>query len=183
MTIPINRTLYSLFFLIIIISSSCEKIKEAAEFDVLYSVPEVQVTVDSTILEVTDNALVILEKNISIDLDSIRQKHSLESFEEAMFDYIRIELVSPANADLKWISSLRAVVWDANSGEREVATYNSNGEAVKNIDMVLQNVSVKDYIMNQNFTLRIYATTAPPLVAPEVTFKLKSRIRITVQPL
>lgn len=183
MAIPINKTLYFISFLIILSFNSCEKIKEAAEFDVLYSVPEAEVTVDSTILEVTDNELVILEKNISIDLDSISQIHSLESFEEAKFDYIRLELVSPANADLRWIRSLKAVVWDGNSGERVVATYNSSGEAVKNIDMVLQNASVKDYLMNQNFTLRIYATTAPPMVAPEVTFKLNSRLRITVQPL
>lgn len=184
MKIPRNKVLLAAAVIFIAAGViSCEKIKDAAQFDLLYEVPEATIGLDSTLIEVADNEQVMVQKEIYISLDSIRRKHDLDSFEEAKFDYIRIEVVTPASADLKFISKLKATVMAPGIAETEVASYTGNGTAGKTIDMVLEDSPITPFLMNERFTLRVYARFAPPLPASTVTVKLNSRIRITVQPL
>jgi hypothetical protein len=170
-------------FIIMFTLLSCEKIKNAAEFDLLYSVPETKITVDSTILEAAGNVVMVLEKTIHISLDSIRQKHNLDKFEEARFDYIRLEVDIPARADLRWIQRLEATVIAPGISETRVASYVSDGSSSKTIDMVLDDAPITPFLMAETFRLRIYASVTPPLPASVVKLNLKSRIRITVQPI
>lgn len=163
--------------------AGCEKIKEAAEFDLLYEVPELQIPLDSTVVSVVDTEQVMMQKEIFISLDSIRRKHDLDSFKEARFDYIRVELVTPPNANLSFISQLKATVSAPGIEETEVALFTANGPVGKTIDMSLHDAPITPFLMNEKFTLKVYARFAPPLPASTVTLKLNSRIRITVQPL
>lgn len=180
---PRNLKTFILMSVIAIAFVGCEKIKEAAEFDILYEVPQTEIEVDSTVVEVADNQMVILQKEIFISLDSIRRKHNLESFENAKFEYIRLEAFEPSNADLNWISHLSATVTAQGIAESEVATYTASGNAGKTIDMQLLESPITPFLMNERFTLKVYARFDPPLPASEVKIKLNSRIRITVQPL
>lgn len=173
----------SLVILFMFVLISCEKIRNAAEFDILYAVPETQISVDSTILEAAGNEVMVLDKTIHISLDSIRREHNLDSFDDARFDYIRLEVDAPSSANLNWIQQLTATVIAPGISETRVAAYESDGTAGKTIDMVLEDAPITPFLMAETFRLRIYARVTPPLPASVVTLNLNSRIRITVQPI
>lgn len=173
----------SIIMLLIIILFGCERIKNAAEFDILYAVPQTQITVDSTILEAAGNEVMVLERTLHISLDSLRRRHNLDSFEEAKFDYIRLEVDAPSDANLRWIQNLTATVIASGISETEVANYVSDGTVDKTIDMALEEAPITPFLMAETFKIRIYARVAPPLPASVVTMNLNARIRITVQPI
>lgn len=162
---------------------SCEKVKDATEFDLLYNVPQSEITVDSGML-ITDNEYnLVIEKTIHLDLDSIRNKHNFDKIEDARFDFIRLEAQSPSNMNLDWITKLRATVSSRGSGEKDVATYAGEDAGKPTIDLRLSDVSILEHLMNETFTLKIYTTIQGPLPDDEMKIITKSRIRITVQPL
>ncbi len=179
-----SRLLFFLpVFMLVLSISGCEKIKEAAEFDLYYNVPQAEVTIDSTILEFTDNETIMLQKSMVISFDSIKRKHDFDKVKSAKFDYIRLEVESPPGANLNWINHLRATISAEGLEETEVGVYNGDNGSKPTIDLELNDISVLPFILKEHITIRIYVRASPPLPAPEVTLNLISRIRITVQPI
>ncbi len=160
----------------------CEKIKEAANFDMLYDLPKLQVIADSSLMEITDNDALLLEHNVSISLDSLRKKFDVKKIESAKFDYIRIEAETPQNSNLNWISKISAVVVANGISETEVGTYDGSKPDAKIIDLELTNAPLTPYLETENFTLKIYARVRPPLPASTTSIVINSRIRLTIQP-
>ncbi|MGE5381917.1 MAG: hypothetical protein ACM3PX_00670 [Omnitrophica WOR_2 bacterium] len=164
--------------------TSCQKIKDAAQFDLLYNVPESTITVDSVIVQHAGNEVLILAKTISINLDSIKRKHNLSAFKDAKFDFIRLLADQPENMNLDWIKTLRATVTAPGISETDVASYTAAAPTGKpSLDMVIGGNSITSFMMEQNFTLKIYIEVTPPLPADVMKVLLDSRIRITVQPI
>lgn len=171
------------FILLSFILFGCEKVKDAAEFDLLYNVPQSEITIDSGMLITDDEYNLVIEKTLNIDLDSIRRKHNFDKIEDARFDYIRLEAQSPTGINLDWITKLRATVSSSGSGEQDVATYAGEDAGKPTIDLRLSDVSILEHLLNETFTLKIYTTIQGPLPADEIKILTKSRIRITVQPI
>ncbi len=178
-----NLFLSILTVLLAIGISGCEKIKEAAEFDLYYNVPEAEITVDSTILEFTGNDTMMLQQSMVISFDSIKKKHDFDKVKSAKFDYIRLEVKSPPHANLNWINYLRATISAEGLDETEVGVYNGDNGSKPTIDLELTDTSVLPFILKERIILRLYVRASPPLPAPEVTLNLVSRIRITIQPI
>lgn len=176
--------LYTLIFCVIATyTTSCEKIKEAAEFDLLYNVPEVSFNVDSTAVSIAGEEVIALETSIFIDVDSLNRRHNLKKIESARFDFIRLQVVSPTNINLNWLKSLRATLRAEGMPETEIATYVNEGEQDLIVDMVQNNSNITPFLLKKQFYLRIYTQFNPPLPVRTVTMLMNSRIRITVQPL
>lgn len=163
--------------------TGCEKIKQAAEFDLYYDVPKAEITVDSTILEFTDSETVMLQQTMNISFDSIKRNHEFDKIQSAKFDYIRLQIVSPPSANFNWLSHLRATISAEGLDETQVGVYDGGGSSKPTVDLVLNDKSVLPYILKERITIRLYARTSPPLPASEVKLNLVSRIRITVQPI
>lgn len=182
---PYTNYIFKFAGLILIASllMGCEKVKDASEFDLLYNVPQSEISIDSGMLITDDEYNLVIEKRIHLDLDSIRDKHNFDKIEDARFDYIRLEALSPANMNLDWITNLRATVSSAGSGEQDIATYAGQDAGKPMIDLRLSDVSILEHLMNETFTLKIYTTIQGPLPDDEMKIITKSRIRITVQPI
>lgn len=162
--------------------SACNKIEEAANFDMLIDSPERRVVADSALYELADSEVLLLEQNITISLDSIERKFDIKKVENAKFDYIRIEAETPAGSKLNWISRLRATVSSTDIQEMEVGTYDGSKPDAPIIDLTLNDAPLTPFIAEETFKLKIYGRISPPLPASSTSIIINSRIRLTVQP-
>ena len=64
---------------------SCDKVKELAEFDINYDNPDIRFTLDSLDYLPKSESLLV-EETLSINIDSIIQKHELEGIRNASFE-------------------------------------------------------------------------------------------------
>lgn len=162
----------------------CEKIKDVAEFDILYTIPTSEIEVNSTTFDLIGSEEVMLQQTVSINMDSIADEYNIEEVRDARFEYIRLEGISPANVSLSWIKELRIVASAPGLPETPVATMPRTGAtgSVLNLD-VDKDVSIRRFLDEDSFTLKVIARGQPPLPADEITLELKSQIRITVRPI
>lgn len=162
---------------------SCDAVKDATQFDITYTLPDQQITVDTTTFSASGVELLLAQETVTIDLDSLKDAHDLEGFEAAEFDYVKIELENPSGINLDWIQGLSATVSTPTIAETEVATYTRTGNPGTVINLTVPEVAVLDYMMQSTFTIKVYGTATLPLPAPEIDMLLKSKLKITVQPI
>jgi hypothetical protein len=161
----------------------CEKIKDVAEFDILYTIPESEITVNSTTFELLGSEEVVLQQTVSINMDSIADEYSIEEVRDAKFEYIRLEGISPSGVSLSWIKELRIVASAPGIPDTPVASMPLQGTTGSVLDLDVKDVSIKRFLDEDSFTLKVIARGQPPLPADEITLLLKSQIRITVRPI
>lgn len=161
---------------------SCEAIEDATQFDISQPLPDVEITVDTNTFTTSGVEVLIAETSTSLNLDSIKEAHGLESFEAAEFDYVKLELVNPADVNLDWIQSLRATVSTPSIAETDVATYTRVNPAGNSIDLTLNEQAVLNYVTSNTFSIKVYAKVTLPLPAPVIDMLLKSKLKMTVQP-
>lgn len=167
---------------IVLSFSSCEKVKDLAKFDITYSNPDIRFTLDS-IDYLPKSEKLLLERTLSINIDSIITKHELDGIENAKFDQVKIEIESPAQANFNWLTSARATVNAQGINETEVAATTSIAADGRSVDLTLSNTEVISQISTGSFTLRLYGNVTPPLPAGTLTMLIKSKIKMTVKPL
>lgn len=179
-----SRVLRTLLFLsAVFLLLGCDKIKDAAKFDILYNIPDARFTVDSNTVELAGNEELMLEKSIRISVDSLKSKHDIKNIDEAKIDFIRLEIETPPGANLDWIQSIRASVVSETLPELFVASKENNTPGAVTLDLNIEQERITSYLLEESFSIRIYAKVLPPLSVEEITLQLKSRIRITVQPI
>jgi len=170
-------------FAVTLFFTSCDAIKDATQFDISYTLPDQEVNVDTTTFSASGVEQLVAEGTVTINLDSLKQAHDLEGFEAAEFDYVKLELLTPQDIDLNWIQSIRATVSTPTIAETDVATYTKASQVSNVIDIQVADVAVLDYMMQSTFTIKIYAKATLPLPAPQIDMLLKSKLKITVQPI
>jgi hypothetical protein len=116
-------------------------------------------------------------------MDSIADEYSIEEVRDAKFEYIRLEGISPSGVSLSWIKELRIVASAPGIPDTPVASMPLPGTTGSVLDLDVKDVSVKRFLDEDSFTLKVIARGQPPLPADEITILLKSQIRITVRPI
>ncbi|MCO5266422.1 MAG: hypothetical protein M9948_11145 [Lentimicrobium sp.] len=161
---------------------SCDKVKELAEFDVAYTLPDVHFSIDSTnYLPKTEQLLI--EQTLTLNVDSIIQKHNLDGIGETGFEYVRLVIEDPDNVNFSWLNSSRVTVSAQNLAETQVAAITTVNPDGRTLDLQLTNTNVSSVISTGTFVLRVYADFTPPLPVATIGLALQSRIKMTVQPL
>lgn len=181
-TISFPLILLTLAIGIVLSFSSCEKVKDLARFDITYSNPDIRFTLDS-IDYLPKSEKLLLERTLSVNIDSIIAKHELDGIENAKFDQVKIEIESPAQANFNWLTSARATVSAEGISETEVAATTAIAADGRSVDLTVSNTEVISQISTGSFTLRLYGNVTPPLPAGTLTLLIKSKIKMTVKPL
>ncbi|NTW24552.1 MAG: hypothetical protein HGA37_07630 [Lentimicrobium sp.] len=161
--------------------SSCDKVKELAEFDIAYTLPDVHFTIDSVdYLPKTERLL--YQQTMSLNVDSIIQKHNLDGIGETQFEYVRLEIETPAWVKFSWLRSARATVSAAGLSETEVAVVTTINPDGRSVELQLTNTNVSSTISTGSFVLRLYGDLTPPLPAAVIGLVIKSKLKMTVKP-
>ncbi len=177
-TVLIAATFIAAFLVI----SSCDKVKDLAEFDISYPLPDARFTLDSVnYLPKTEQLLV--QQTMTLNVDSIIEKHDLDGIGETQFEYIKLEVESPAWVNFSWLNSARVTVSTQGLSETQVAAVTSISPDGRSVDLQLSNTNVSSTISTGSFILRVYGDVTPPLPAASITLLLKSKIKMTVQPI
>lgn len=170
------------FVAAILVVTSCDKVKDLAEFDVPYTLPDARFTLDSVdYLPKTEQLLV--QQTMTLNVDSIIEKHGLDGIGETQFEYVRLEVESPAWVNFSWLNSARVTVSAEGLSETQVAAVTSVNPDGRSVDLQLSNTDVSSTISTGSFVLRVYGDITPPLPAANITLLLKSKIIMTVQPI
>ncbi|HLO90561.1 MAG TPA: hypothetical protein VK172_05285 [Lentimicrobium sp.] len=172
----------ALLLVLPLIIFGCEAIEDAAQFDISQPLPDVVVTVDTNTFSASATEQLVAEATVSINLDSLKEAHGLKSFEAAQFDYVRLQLSSPTDINLDWIQGIRTTVSASNIAETDIASYTRTTPAGSSIELTVPAVAVLNQVTQDNFNIKVYATASLPLPAPQIQMLLKSKLKITVQP-
>ncbi|MHC1778523.1 MAG: hypothetical protein AB9834_24195 [Lentimicrobium sp.] len=161
---------------------SCDKVKDLAEFDIAYTLPDVEFTIDSVdYLPKTEQLLA--QQTLTLNVDSIIQEHGLDGIGETQFEYVRLSVVSPAWVNFSWLNSARVTVSAQGLSETQVAAIASISPDGRTVDLQLSNTDVSSTISTGSFILRVYGDITPPLPAGTIGLLLSSKIKMTVQPI
>lgn len=169
------------FMAFLYIGTSCEKVKDLAEFDISYTLPDAHFTIDSVdYLPKAEQLLV--EEVMTLNVDSIIDKHDLDGIGETQFEYVTLEVESPAWVTFSWLNSARVTVSAQGLSETQVAAVTSVSGDGRSVNLQLSNTNVSSTISTGSFVLRVYGDITPPLPAANIGLVLKSKIKMTVQP-
>ncbi len=177
------KTLFVLVALVAVlfVVPSCDKVKDLAEFDVPYTLPDVHFTIDSVdYLPKTEQLLV--QQTMTLNVDSIIQEHGLDGIGETQFEYIRLAVESPAWVNFSWLNSARVTVSAQGLSETQIAAIASISPDGRSVDLQLSNTDVSSTISTGSFVLKVYGDITPPLPAGTIGLLLRSKIKMTVQP-
>ncbi|MFH1121362.1 MAG: hypothetical protein V1775_16205 [Bacteroidota bacterium] len=166
----------------LIIVPSCDKVKELAEFDIDYTLPDAHFTIDS-VDHLPKAEKLLLQQTMTVNVDSIIDEHNLDGIGETQFEYVRLEIESPAWVNFSWLNSARVTVSSQGLNETEVATITSVSPGGRTAELQLKNTDVSSTISTGSFVLKVYGDVTPPLPAGSIGLVLKSKIKMTVQPL
>lgn len=170
------------FVAAIMVVPSCDKVKDLAEFDISYTLPDARFTLDSLdYLPKTEQLLV--QQTMTLNVDSIIEKHGLDGIGDTQFEYVRLEVESPAWVNFSWLNSARVTVSAQGLSETQVAAVTSISPDGRAVDLQLSNTNVSSTISTGSFVLRVYGDITPPLPAANITLLLTSKIKMTVQPI
>jgi hypothetical protein len=162
--------------------SSCEKIEDLASFDITYSNPDLGFTVDSVAF-LQKSEVLLFQKILSINIDSIISKHELDGIENAQFETVMLNIESPDGVNFNWFTSGRVTVSSMDLSETEIASTTSVPNDSRSIEFVLTNKEVLSTIKADRFTLKLYGKVAPPIPARTLQMVLESKIKMRVLPL
>lgn len=160
---------------------SCDKVKELAEFDISYDNPEIRFVIDS-LDYLPKSERLLVQQTLSINIDSIIQKHDLEGIKKASFEQVRLEVESPPQVNFNWLNSARVTVSAAGLTETQIAATGTISPDGRTVDLELSNLEVLSFISAGPFTLRVYGNINPPLPVNMIVLLLKTKIKMTVQP-
>ncbi len=180
---------YTRFTILIILAiffgssfSSCEKIEDLASFNITYSNPDLTFTLDSMAYP-PKSEVILFQKILSINIDSIISKHELDGIENAKFETVMLQIESPDNVNFNWLTSGRVTVSSLDLSETEIASTTSIPNNSRSIEFILTNKEVLSTIKADSFTLKLYGNVTPPIPVKTLQMVLESKIKMRVLPL
>lgn len=162
--------------------SSCEKIEDLASFDITYANPDLTFNLDSMAYQ-PKSETILYQKTLSINLDSIINKHELDGVENAKFETVLLKIESPDNVNFNWLTSGRVTVSSLDLSETEIASTPSIPNNSRSIEFILTNKEILSTIKGDSFTLKLYGNVSPPIPIKTLQLVLESKIKMKVMPL
>lgn len=186
-------TLFTMFLALassVFLTTSCDKLKELASFNVSLPSPEHQFTLDSAdyaLKSVTDETLLTYQ-HITVNIDSILNAHGVSSatITNGNITNVIVTLLLPPGTNFDWLASARLVASSdiqTLSAGTQLAHTGTIASGSVSISLILDNAAITNLINNNNFYLGLYGTLLGPLPAPQLTLSLNSTIVFTISPL
>jgi len=165
---------------------SCEKVVEAAEFDVSKDLPQQSFVLDSA---TTKGEEVILYENFfDIDLDKILEEHGIDKgkVKNGKITAIKISVdESTPEIYLGFVSSLRFVVSEGSdySEEELIGEARDIEPNARSIVFEMNDANLDRYLEMSKFYFRLYGVKEAEIPEREIKLLLDSKVKFTVSPL
>jgi len=181
--LPIS--IIALFISTMLFTQSCDKVVEAAEFDVKKDMPTIKFDIDSAS---TKEVVVLYEGFFDINLDSILEANGIDKgiVKNGTFEKIMIKIDNPTpEMTLGFITSL-----DFKISEDEGFTVEETLAEAKNIKADATEIIFKvtdktmdKYLERSKFFFRLYGNKVGEVPVEKLPLLLDSKIKFTVSPL
>jgi len=165
--------------------SSCEKVKDLAAVDVVYTLPQMNFTYQPSLAK--SGEVLMYSGAVHINLDSLLSKYGLDGgiIGNTVVTSFSITIDQPPTANFDWLQSARAV-FSANANftpSQEVGSVVNTALHTRTVVLTMNNVNIRPYLGNMGFFIRIYAATTPPLPTYLIWMYANSQVRIRLEPL
>lgn len=188
-----KTSLLALFFAFtaaMVLTSSCEKVKDLTSFNVKIEAPEHRFTLDSAAMPLKSTATETLftYQMVNVNIDSILQSNGISSatISNGGLTDVVLAIVLPVGTTFDWLSSARAVASLTLEGlatGTQIAHTATLAPGSTSVNLVLDNAAITQFINNNNFYIGVYGTLLGPLPSTTVTCTLNSSFTFTVNPL
>ena len=165
--------------------TSCNKAKQLAAFDVIYTFPKVYFSYapkDQKLPEVT-----LYTGMLAINFDSILNANYIPSgiIASAYLSRFAMVITAPQEATFNWLESVR-MVGSADSTFQQITDLGSDtavDPGAKSINLVLNKVDIKPILFKNSYYLKILATPRGQIPASSINMYLDSQIKLHIEPL
>lgn len=149
----IKNSLFSL--ILVFLLTGCEKIDKLTQFDMGYKMTVV--IPSSTRINLPFN---LFTPDVKTDSESTFAINSTskELIEEVLLTKLSLTLTSPSNGDLGFIKSIEIYISADGLSEEKVA-WTTSSSAGKSIELEVSDKDLKEYIMKDEFKLRLSTVT------------------------
>jgi hypothetical protein len=168
------------------IGSSCNSIKKAAAFDVIYTFPKVHfsyVPQNKKLSEIT-----LYTTKLTINFDSILGANHIPSgvIASAYLSRLALVITAPPEANFNWLQSVRMVGCIDSTFQQttDLASNTSIDPGTRNLNLSLNPVDIKPLLFQNGYYLKILAV--PSGQAPTFTsldMYLDSQVKLHIEPL
>ena len=175
----------AIFISAMLFTQSCEKVKEAAEFDVKKDLPTMHFDLDSAS---TKEEVVLYENSFDINLDSILNANGIDAgkIKAGKFEEIIVSIDNPTpEMTLGFISSLDFKVSETEGFEKSETLAEAkdiSADATKIVFKVTDKTMDK-YLERSKFYFRLYGNKVGQVPVDKLPLKLDSKVKFTVSPL
>ena len=181
--LPIS--LIALFISTMFITQSCDKVTEAAEFDVKKELPTVHFDLDSAS---TKEVVILYEDFFDINLDSILEANGVDKgkVKDGKFESITISIDNPTpEMQLGFITELDFKV--ASDESFEDAEVLASAHDIKigdtKIEFKVSDKALDKYIEMSKFYFRLYGEKVGEIPVETLPLLLDAKVKFTVSPL
>lgn len=165
--------------------SSCNRVKQLAAFDVIYTIPETHFIYTPSGSEGTGELL--YSGAIEANLDSILSANGFSAgvIGNTRFIECSISIVEPSAQNFGWLQSARgeiSVNQDFNPAQ-EVGQVTNNDPLATTVHLILNSMNIRPYLGARFFYFRVFGTLNGPLPVQWVEMALNGKLRMHLEPL
>lgn len=164
---------------------SCNKIKEIAAFDVVYTLPVTTFNYIPSALKGEEELLYV--GAVEANLDSILEANGFSAgvVGESEFISCKVTILEPEELTFSWLESARAEIAanPAMTPAYEVGSVVNTGASLKSVDLTLNNVNIRPYLGATFFYLRIFGVLNGPVPADLVKLAVTGQLQLRLEPL
>ena len=169
-----------------VFTQSCDKVKEAAEFDVKKDLPTQHFTLDSASTKGEEE--VLYENFFDINLDSILEANGIDKgkIKNGKFKEITLTIEDPTpEMELGFVSSGRFVVSETEDFANEEMIAQAKNIEVGDISVTfdINDAYLDKYLDQSKFYFRLYGVKESEMPVDKLPLLMKSKIQFTVSPL
>jgi len=181
--LPIS--LIALFISTMFITQSCDKVTEAAEFDVKKDLPTMHFDLDSAS---TKEVVVLYENYFDINLDSILKANGIDAgkIKNGTFEEIIIRIENPTpEMTLGFITSLDFKVSETEGFEDSETLAEAKDIAADATEIIFKvtDKTMDKYLEMSKFYFRLYGNKVGEVPVDKLPLELDAKVKFTVSPL
>ncbi|NCA77465.1 MAG: hypothetical protein EOM90_14125 [Alphaproteobacteria bacterium] len=169
----------------ILVSSSCGKLKELSAFDVAYTLPRTTFTYQPTQLKSGEQLL--YSGFFNANLDSILQANGFSSglVGNTMVTSCSVTIQEPSNITFSWLQSARAEV-SANENftpAQPVGSVINQDPLNKTVVLTMNNTNIRPYLNGKAFYFRIFGVLNGAVPSEWVQMYVDGTLQMHLEPL
>lgn len=166
--------------------TSCNRVKELAAFDVIYTLPPTNFTYTPGVLK-GDGEELIYSGAIEANLDSILEANGFTAgvVGNTQFVECTITITPPSTLTFGWLQSARGEIADNPefSPAREVGSvFNDNPEATS-VVLLVNNTNIRPYLGSKFFYFRVFGVLTGPPPAEWIEMVIEGKLLMHLEPL